>query len=50
MKRTEDTHPLGKVDSALVGDELEDSDMRVELGNGGVGDLERDGELDVELS
>mgnify|MGYP001575218834 CR=1 FL=1 len=43
------THPLRQVHRPLLGNELEHSDVRVKIRKRGVGDLERDGELDVEL-
>lgn len=44
------THPLRQVDASFLRNELEDTGVRVEFGLSRVGDLEVDGELDVELS
>jgi len=42
-------HPLRQVDGSLLSDELENSDVSVELGDGGVGDLKVERKFNVEL-
>lgn len=41
---------MWEVDGTFFGDEFENSNVRVEIREGGVGDFERHGKLDVELS